>query len=639
MSIKVFERYAPRANPADSNYTNGSFKNESVPGADDGTPLEVATINDLQGFTDSLLAEAGITADGNPDTALVSQRLDASKKVHGVYGTIAKLAAGKYKDQTVVTLAERGYSQWVVSVGGSPDGVGILDAAGGNVARPIEGDQTITPFIFGGVGDNVSIDTAAFFYMRDNYDVYHIPKPPVSWRLDSNFTIFDKQTVTGDGESSLITLDDCWFGASGVDANSAISHFKIADIALKRINSVTDSDVAFVLWGDTDLSGVRDVYRFIVSNVHVLSNTDNDGTDISETFRKGHAYSLKSCYIGTVINPIMQGSDTGLQMIQQIGRSTGVNTVDFIGGEVQQCNSSAYMEDVSNCLFTTGFEGAKTNGVWMNGLCNGLQFLTTYLESNAAFDFRLSDTGAIGTNVGISFKNITARAGSEPKNHSIILDSCLGVDIDGYYAKGPTTYATSIIGNNGSGSEVQGTYKNVVEAFHNTFRNAPIAPTAQAVGTPLCDNETYGFFNLQRNTYEQDFTVVDSQVAVTELRNWALGDLANSRFGTPLKFKVGGSLSSSTDGKNISIHTNLGLIKNFATTVASEDWDLEIELLIDPAVTNSAIMLSKLLIDGQQQQLQRNAISLVGVANIIVNADSIDVAGVTCRYGNYKVER
>ncbi len=79
MAIKVFERYGPRANPADSNYPNGSFKNESVPGANDGTPLEVATINDLQGFTDALLAEAGIPSDGNPDTATVSQRLEAFK--------------------------------------------------------------------------------------------------------------------------------------------------------------------------------------------------------------------------------------------------------------------------------------------------------------------------------------------------------------------------------------------------------------------------------------------------------------------------------------------------------------------------------------------------------------------------------
>lgn len=81
MSIKPFDRYGPRANPADGNYPNGSFKNESIPGADDGTPLEVATINDLQGFTDALLSEAGVAADGNPDTVLASQRLESIKKI------------------------------------------------------------------------------------------------------------------------------------------------------------------------------------------------------------------------------------------------------------------------------------------------------------------------------------------------------------------------------------------------------------------------------------------------------------------------------------------------------------------------------------------------------------------------------
>ena len=82
MAIKVFERYGPRANPADGNYPNGSFKNESVPGANDGTPLEVAQANDMQGFTDALLAEAGIDASGNPDTAVGSQRLNALKKIN-----------------------------------------------------------------------------------------------------------------------------------------------------------------------------------------------------------------------------------------------------------------------------------------------------------------------------------------------------------------------------------------------------------------------------------------------------------------------------------------------------------------------------------------------------------------------------
>lgn len=79
MALKIFEKFAPRANPADSNYPYGSIKNESVPGAKDGTPLDAAWGNDMGGFTDALLADAGITPSGAADTALASQRLDALK--------------------------------------------------------------------------------------------------------------------------------------------------------------------------------------------------------------------------------------------------------------------------------------------------------------------------------------------------------------------------------------------------------------------------------------------------------------------------------------------------------------------------------------------------------------------------------
>ena len=82
MALKINEKFAPRANPPTTNYPDGSIKNESTPGAKDGTPLDAEWGNDYVGFTDALLAEAGIDASGNPDTALVSQRVDAIKSLH-----------------------------------------------------------------------------------------------------------------------------------------------------------------------------------------------------------------------------------------------------------------------------------------------------------------------------------------------------------------------------------------------------------------------------------------------------------------------------------------------------------------------------------------------------------------------------
>lgn len=84
MALKIFDKFNPRANPADANYPEGSIKNETVPGANDGTPLDSDWGNDYVGFDAALLALAEITASGSPDTVLISDRLASVKRVIGL---------------------------------------------------------------------------------------------------------------------------------------------------------------------------------------------------------------------------------------------------------------------------------------------------------------------------------------------------------------------------------------------------------------------------------------------------------------------------------------------------------------------------------------------------------------------------
>ena len=79
MSLKIFEKFDPRANPIDGNYPTGSIKNETVPGANDGTPLDAEWGNDYVGFTDALLDDAEITPNGDADEVNNSDRLNALK--------------------------------------------------------------------------------------------------------------------------------------------------------------------------------------------------------------------------------------------------------------------------------------------------------------------------------------------------------------------------------------------------------------------------------------------------------------------------------------------------------------------------------------------------------------------------------
>jgi hypothetical protein len=75
--LKIFDQYSPNANPANTAYPHGSGKDESVAGANDGTPLEMDWYNDVLGYSEALLAEAGVVPSGSADTALTSDRMDA----------------------------------------------------------------------------------------------------------------------------------------------------------------------------------------------------------------------------------------------------------------------------------------------------------------------------------------------------------------------------------------------------------------------------------------------------------------------------------------------------------------------------------------------------------------------------------
>jgi hypothetical protein len=74
MALKIAAQYANTV-AASTAYPEGSFKNETTPGALDGTPLEKAWPDDIQGLLQSLLVAAGISATGSADTVLAPQYL------------------------------------------------------------------------------------------------------------------------------------------------------------------------------------------------------------------------------------------------------------------------------------------------------------------------------------------------------------------------------------------------------------------------------------------------------------------------------------------------------------------------------------------------------------------------------------
>lgn len=77
MAINLDERYPGRANPKTLSYPQGSFKNRTSPTSKDGTYLEADWANDQLAFFQSLIKDAGMTANGQVDTVEASQYFDA----------------------------------------------------------------------------------------------------------------------------------------------------------------------------------------------------------------------------------------------------------------------------------------------------------------------------------------------------------------------------------------------------------------------------------------------------------------------------------------------------------------------------------------------------------------------------------
>jgi len=79
---------------ANAAYPSGSAKNESTPGALDGTEYIAAWRNDIWGYLQKHLIEAGITASNDPDTVLASQYFEAYLKNQGYISVKAYGAVG-----------------------------------------------------------------------------------------------------------------------------------------------------------------------------------------------------------------------------------------------------------------------------------------------------------------------------------------------------------------------------------------------------------------------------------------------------------------------------------------------------------------------------------------------------------------
>ncbi len=235
MALKIFEKFSPRANPADADYPYGSIKNESVPGAKDGTPLDASWGNDMGGFTDALLDEAGIVPSGTPDTAIASQRLDAVKTVSSLQAAILLIEQWGYtykgtfaKGFTYSQVGDAGvdsdFNVWIYVGAGAPNKV----VTAGTVPSAPDYEQVTFNSASAVINDNggnvqgfineTGLSIVSLEQLKTKIDNFEV----LDMNFDDPFRFESDYEQSGDAFGVLLTGQSLAEGGVGGDAVSGV---------------------------------------------------------------------------------------------------------------------------------------------------------------------------------------------------------------------------------------------------------------------------------------------------------------------------------------------------------------------------------------------------------------------------------
>lgn len=205
MTINVFAQYSPRATAPDTNYPNGSFKNETSPGANDGTPLDVDTINDILGATEAILTEAGLTVSGQIDTVILSQKLEAIKKISKNYGGFGFTLSEVIADETLkitqaFRISDRGGAWFdvVLATSVTPNTFNIVQCVGApTLAIVLRDDGDVKVIEVGAICDGVANDTLAIQQSIDEFGYASVSSTDICLVTISTL---DYTKLRGDGQ-------------------------------------------------------------------------------------------------------------------------------------------------------------------------------------------------------------------------------------------------------------------------------------------------------------------------------------------------------------------------------------------------------------------------------------------------------
>ena len=214
--INAKNEYPGRIGSASPQYPTGEAIDETVDGANDGTPVKASWVNDVFGFFQALLASVGDVASGVTETATASQLLDAiNTLIANATPTlntfeVAPVLAGAFNTARNVDVATETTAPQHGTL--SPDGLQLfVGGSGGIYAYNLSTANDLNTAIYSGnvldtTGEASSSDAAAF--SPDGLTVFslHVTSDTI-FQYDLT-TAWDVTTGSYSGNSLVVTAQD-----------------------------------------------------------------------------------------------------------------------------------------------------------------------------------------------------------------------------------------------------------------------------------------------------------------------------------------------------------------------------------------------------------------------------------------------